>query len=152
MKINLICVGKIKEPYLRDAVNEYIKRLKPWCMLNVIEINEGNFNKSDIEIKEIEGKQIKTKIKGYVIATAIDGVQKNSLEFAKEIEKLQISGKNEISIIIGGSTGLSEEILEDADEKISFSKMTFPHQLFRVMMLEQVYRALSILNNSAYHK
>jgi len=152
MKINLICVGKIKEPYLRDAVNEYIKRLKPWCMLNVIEINEGNFNKSDIEIKEIEGKQIKTKIKGYVIATAIDGVQKNSLEFAKEIEKLQISGKNEISIIIGGSTGLSEEILEDADEKISFSKMTFPHQLFRVMMLEQIYRALSILNNSAYHK
>lgn len=152
MKINLICVGKIKEPYLRDAVNEYIKRLKPWCMLNVIEINEGNFNKSDIEIKEIEGKQIKTKIKGYIIATAIDGVQKNSLEFAKEIEKLQISGKNEISIIIGGSTGLSEEILEDADEKISFSKMTFPHQLFRVMMLEQIYRALSILNNSAYHK
>ena len=152
MKINLICVGKIKEPYLRDAVNEYIKRLKPWCMLNVIEINEGNFNKSDIEIKEIEGKQIKTKIKGYVIVTAIDGVQKNSLEFAKEIEKLQISGKNEISIIIGGSTGLSEEILEDADEKISFSKMTFPHQLFRVMMLEQIYRALSILNNSAYHK
>ena len=152
MKINLICVGKIKEPYLRDAVNEYIKRLKPWCMLNVIEINEGNFNKSDIEIKEIEGKQIKTKIKGYVIATAIDGVQKNSLEFAKEIEKLQISGKNEISIIIGGSTGLSEEILEDPDEKISFSKMTFPHQLFRVMMLEQIYRALSILNNSAYHK
>ena len=152
MKINLICVGKIKEPYLRDAVNEYIKRLKSWCMLNVIEINEGNFNKSDIEIKEIEGKQIKTKIKGYVIATAIDGVQKNSLEFAKEIEKLQISGKNEISIIIGGSTGLSEEILEDADEKISFSKMTFPHQLFRVMMLEQIYRALSILNNSAYHK
>lgn len=152
MKVNLICVGKIKEPYLRDAVNEYIKRVKPWCMLNVIEINEGNFNKSDIEIKEIEGKQIKTKIKGYVIATAIDGVQKNSLEFAKEIEKLQISGKNEISIIIGGSTGLSEEILEDADEKISFSKMTFPHQLFRVMMLEQIYRALSILNNSAYHK
>lgn len=152
MKINLICVGKIKEPYLRDAANEYIKRLKPWCMLNVIEINEGNFNKSDIEIKEIEGKQIKTKIKGYVIASAIDGVQKNSLEFAKEIEKLQISGKNEISIIIGGSTGLSEEILEDADEKISFSKMTFPHQLFRVMMLEQIYRALSILNNSAYHK
>ena len=152
MKINLICVGKIKEPYLRDAVNEYIKRLKPWCMLNVIEINEGNFNKSDIEIKEIEGKQIKTKIKGYIIATAIDGVQKTSLEFAKEIEKLQISGKNEISIIIGGSTGLSEEILEDADDKISFSKMTFPHQLFRVMMLEQIYRALSILNNSAYHK
>ncbi len=152
MKINLICVGKIKEPYLRDAVNEYIKRLKPWCILNIIEINEGNFNKSDIEIKEIEGKQIKTKIKGYVIATAIDGVQKNSLEFAREIEKLQISGKNEISIIIGGSTGLSEEILEDADEKISFSKMTFPHQLFRVMMLEQIYRALSILNNSAYHK
>ena len=152
MKINLICVGKIKEPYLRDAVNEYIKRLKPWCILNIIEINEGNFNKSDIEIKEIEGKQVKTKIKGYVIATAIDGVQKNSLEFAKEIEKLQISGKNEISIIIGGSTGLSEEILEDADEKISFSKMTFPHQLFRVMMLEQIYRALSILNNSAYHK
>lgn len=64
MKINLICVGKIKEPYLRDAVNEYIKRLKPWCILNIIEINEGNFNKSDIEIKEIEGKQIKTKIKG----------------------------------------------------------------------------------------
>lgn len=152
MKINLICVGKIKEPYLRDAVNEYIKRLKPWCMLNVIEINEGNFNKSDIEIKEIEGKQIKTKIKGHVIATAIDGVQKTSLEFAKEIKKLQISGKNEISIIIGGSTGLSEEILENADEKISFSKMTFPHQLFRVMMLEQIYRALSILNNSAYHK
>lgn len=152
MKINLICVGKIKETYLKDAVNEYIKRLKPWCILNVIEINEGNFNKSDIEIKEIEGKQIKTKIKGYVIATAIDGVQKNSFEFAKEIEKLQISGKNEISIIIGGSTGLSEEILEDADEKISFSKMTFPHQLFRVIMLEQIYRALSILNNSAYHK
>ena len=152
MKINLICVGKIKEPYLRDAVNEYIKRLQPWCILNIIEINEGNLNKSAIEIKENEGKQIKTKIKGYVIATAIDGVQKNSLEFAREIEKLQISGKNEISIIIGGSTGLSEEILEDADEKISFSKMTFPHQLFRVMMLEQIYRALSILNNSAYHK
>ena len=152
MKINLICVGKIKEAYLRDAVDEYIKRLKAWCILNVVEIDEGNFNKSDVEIREIEGRQIKTKLRGYVIATAIDGIQKSSIEFAKEIEKLQVSGKNEISIIIGGSTGLSEEILRSANEKISFSKMTFPHQLFRVMMLEQIYRALSILNNSAYHK
>ena len=111
-----------------------------------------NFNKSDVEIREIEGRQIKTKLRGYVIAAAIDGIQKSSLEFAKEMEKLQVSGKNEISIIIGGSTGLSEEILRSANEKISFSKMTFPHQLFRVMMLEQIYRALSILNNSAYHK
>lgn len=152
MKINLICVGKIKEAYLRDAADEYIKRLKAWCTLNVVEIDEGNFNKSDVEIREIEGRQIKTKLRGYVIATAIDGIQKSSIEFAKEMEKLQVSGKNEISIILGGSTGLSEEIIRSANEKISFSKMTFPHQLFRVMMLEQIYRALSILNNSAYHK
>ena len=152
VKINLICVGKIKEKYLNDAINEYAKRLKPWANLNIIEVEEGNFNKTNTEIREIEGDRIRSKIKGYLIVTCIDGQQKGSEEFSKEISKLQVDGVSEISIVIGGSVGLSEDILGKADYKLSFSKMTFPHQLFRVMMLEQLYRAFSIINNSSYHK
>lgn len=152
VKINLICIGKVKEKYLNEAINEYAKRLRLWATLNIIEVDEGNFNKSDNEIKEIEGSRLKSKIKGYLVVACIEGQQKTSEELSKEISKLQVDGVSEISIVIGGSLGVSKEILDMADCKLSFSKMTFPHQLFRVMMLEQLYRAFSIINNSSYHK
>ena len=159
MRINIVCVGKIKEKYLKLGIDEFKKRLSKYCKLEIIELEDEKApeNLSDKEmlmIKEKEGKKILSKIKdnSYVIALAIDGKNLSSEELAETINKLGVRGISNITFVIGGSLGLSDEVLSRADYKLSFSKMTFPHQLFRVMLLEQVYRAFRIMKNEPYHK
>ncbi len=159
MKITILAVGKLKEKYFTSAVQEYSKRLGRYCKLEIIETadektpdnastNEGNI------IRAKEAGRLKKYIKddAYVIALAINGKQMPSEGFADKLDKLGIRGISHIIFIIGGSTGLDSSILEMADEEISFSLMTFPHQLMRVILLEQVYRAYRIINGEPYHK
>ena len=159
MRINIVCVGKIKEKYLKLGIDEFKKRLSKSCKLEIIELEDEKApeNLSDKEmlmIKEKEGKKILSKIKdnSYVIALAIDGKNLSSEELAETINKLGVRGISNITFVIGGSLGLSDEVLSRADYKLSFSKMTFPHQLMRLILLEQVYRAYRINNGEPYHK
>ncbi|WP_455543540.1 23S rRNA (pseudouridine(1915)-N(3))-methyltransferase RlmH [Intestinibacter sp.] len=159
MRINIVCVGKIKEKYLKLGIDEFKKRLSKYCKLEIIELEDEKApeNLSDKEmlmIKEKEGKKILSKIKdnSYVIALAIDGKNLSSEELAEIINKLGVRGISNITFVIGGSLGLSDEVLSRADYKLSFSKMTFPHQLMRLILLEQVYRAYRINNGEPYHK
>ena len=159
MRINIVCVGKIKEKYLKLGIDEFKKRLSKYCKLEIIELEDEKApeNLSDKEmliIKEKEGKKILSKIKdnSYVIALAIDGKNLSSEELAQTINKLGVRGVSNITLVIGGSLGLSDEVLSRADYKLSFSKMTFPHQLMRLILLEQVYRAYRINNGEPYHK
>ena len=158
MRINIVCVGKIKEKYLKLGIDEFKKRLSKYCKLEIIELEDEKApeNLSDKEmlmIKEKEGKKILSKIKdnSYVIALAIDGKNLSSEELAETINKLGVRGISNITFVIGGSLGLSDEVLSRADYKLSFSKMTFPHQLMRLILLEQVYRAYRINNGEPYH-
>ena len=150
---------KIKEKYLKLGIDEFKKRLSKYCKLEIIELEDEKApeNLSDKEmliIKEKEGKKILSKIKdnSYVIALAIDGKNLSSEELAQTINKLGVRGVSNITFVIGGSLGLSDEVLSRADYKLSFSKMTFPHQLMRLILLEQVYRAYRINNGEPYHK
>ena len=159
MRINIVCVGNIKEKYLKLGIDEFKKRLSKYCKLEIIELEDEKApeNLSDKEmliIKEKEGKKILSKIKdnSYVIALAIDGKNLSSEELAQTINKLGVRGVSNITFVIGGSLGLSDEVLSRADYKLSFSKMTFPHQLMRLILLEQVYRAYRINNGEPYHK
>ena len=159
MRINIVCVGKIKEKYLKLGIDEFKKRLSKYCKLEIIELEDEKApeNLSDKEmlmIKEKEGKKILSKIKdnSYVIALAIDGKNLSSEELAETINKLGVRGISNITFVIGGSLGLSDEVLSRADYKLSFSKMTFPHQLMRLILLEQVYRAYRKNNGEPYHK
>ena len=159
MRINIVCVGKIKEKYLKLGIDEFKKRLSKYCKLEIIELEDEKApeNLSDKEmliIKEKEGKKILSKIKdnSYVFALAIDGKNLSSEELAETINKLGVRGISNITFVIGGSLGLSDEVLSRADYKLSFSKMTFPHQLMRLILLEQVYRAYRINNGEPYHK
>ena len=159
MRINIVCVGKIKEKYLKLGIDEFKKRLSKYCKLEIIELEDEKApeNLSDKEmlmIKEKEGKKILSKIKdnSYVIALAIDGKNLSSEELAETINKLGVRGISNITFVIGGSLGISDEVLSIADYKLSFSKMTFPHQLMRLILLEQVYRAYRINNGEPYHK
>ena len=159
MRISIICVGKIKEKYLKLGIDEFKKRLSKYCKLEIIELDDEKApeNLSDKEIlmiKEKEGKKILSKIKdnSYVIALAIDGKNLSSEELADTINNLGVRGNSHIVFIIGGSLGLSDEILSRANYKLSFSKMTFPHQLMRLILLEQVYRAYRINSGEPYHK
>ncbi len=159
MRINIVCVGKIKEKYLKLGIDEFKKRLSKYCKLEIIELEDEKApeNLSDKEmlmIKEKEGKKILSKIKdnSYVIALAIDGKNLSSEELAETINKLGVRGISNITFVIGGSLGLSDEVLSRADYKLSFSKMTFPHQLMRLILLEQVYRVYRINNGEPYHK
>lgn len=159
MRINIVCVGKIKEKYLKLGIDEFKKRLSKYCKLEIIELEDEKApeNLSDKEmlmIKEKEGKKILSKIKdnSYVIALAIDGKNLSSEELAETINKLGVRGISNITFVIGGSLGLSDEVLSRSDYKLSFSKMTFPHQLMRLILLEQVYRAYRINNGEPYHK
>ena len=149
--IKLICVGKIKEKYLTDAINEYLKRLSKYTKINLIEVPDENFDIT--KTLETEKKSILKYVseKDYIITMEIDGKELSSIEFAKKIDEIQISNSN-ICFIIGGSYGLSDEIKKMSNFKLSFSKMTFPHQLFRLILLEQIYRAYKINNNESYHK
>ena len=156
IKINLVCVGKVKEKYFAEGIEEYAKRLGKFCTFKITEIDEENYKKTNSSIadtiKEKEGENILRALSGYVIACAINGRKYSSEALASKIENLAMSGVSEIAFVIGGSYGLSERVIKRADEKISFSDMTFPHTLFRLMFCEQLYRAFTINANLPYHK
>jgi 23S rRNA (pseudouridine1915-N3)-methyltransferase len=159
MKVSLICVGKLKEKYLTMGMEEYLKRLSRYSTLEVIQLPDENTpdnasNATMEAIKKKEGDRILKVLRddSYCIALAIQGKMLSSVELADQLEKLFVSGKSHISFIIGGSLGLSDEVLHRADYQLSFSKMTFPHQLMRLILVEQIYRAFRIINNEPYHK
>ena len=159
MKITILCVGKVKEKFYQDAIKEFHKRLSRYCKLNIVEVPDEKTQEQASEteiniVKDKEGERILKSIKedAYVICLAIDGKQLDSVELSQKIDKLCVSGKSHICFIIGGSLGLSDAVLARADYKLSFSRMTFPHQLMRVILLEQIYRAFRISNNEPYHK
>ena len=150
--IKIICVGKIKEKFFKEALEEYQKRLTKYTKINIIEVEDINLNNEEL-IKQKESEQIKKYIdkKDYIITLEIEGKQLSSIELSKKIQEIETINPN-ITFIIGGSYGLDEEIKKISNYKLSFSKLTFPHQLFRVILLEQIYRAYKIKNNESYHK
>lgn len=159
MKITVITVGKIKEKYLKDAIAEYSKRLSKYCKLEIIEVSDEKTPDSasevvEMQIRDKEGDRILKYIKDdmYVITLEIAGKMLTSEELAEKIENLGIQGKSSIAFIIGGSIGLGNKILKRSDYALSFSKMTFPHQLMRVILLEQIYRSYRIISGEPYHK
>ena len=143
--IKVICVGKVKERYLRDGINDYEKRISKYHKINIIKVEDSNINdEKDRIIKYIDNRD-------YVITLEIEGNLLDSVSFAEKIDKVFINNPN-ITFIIGGSYGLHDDIKKMANYKLSFSKFTFPHQLFRIILLEQIYRAFKIINNETYHK
>lgn len=159
MNITFVTVGKMKEKYFRDAVAEYQKRLSKYCKLEIVEVAD---EKTPDRASETEEAQIKQKEairilkavrdNAYCIALAIDGKKRDSVNLAEHIEQLGLSGKSNLVFVIGGSLGLHESVTQRADETLSFSDMTFPHQLMRVILMEQIYRSFRILNGEPYHK
>lgn len=159
MEIRILSVGKIKEKYLSDGIREYAKRLSRYCKLSFLQAaDEKTPDKAsealNTQIKEVEGERLLKYIReqDYVIALAIDGKMLDSVELSQKLESLGVSGKSSIAFVIGGSLGLSDAVLKRADFKLSFSKMTFPHQLMQMILLEQIYRAYRIINHEPYHK
>ena len=159
MNIDIVCVGRIKERYLTDAIAEYSKRLSRYCKLDIIEVADEKTPEHasagvDRQIKAKEGERIAKHLKdgAFVIALAINGKQLSSEELAAKINDLGLRGTSHIQLVIGGSIGLDDAVLKRADYKLSFSKMTFPHQLMRVILLEQIYRAYKINAHEPYHK
>lgn len=159
MNISIITVGKLKEKYLKQGIEEYLKRLSAYAKVEIIEVpdekapEELSAVEMDI-VKQKEGERILAKVQtdAHVIALAIEGKLKSSEELADTLDKLATYGKSKVAFIIGGSLGLSKEVLNRADEKLSFSRMTFPHQLMRLILVEQVYRAFRINRGEPYHK
>ena len=143
--IKIICIGKLKEKYLTEGVNDYLTRLRKYHKINLIELPDSNIN--------TEGNEILKYIthKDYIISLAINGIELSSSELANKIDKTFITNSN-ITFIIGGSNGIREDILNKSDMLLSFSKLTYPHGLFRLILLEQIYRSFKILNNESYHK
>ncbi len=159
MNIKVVCIGKLKEKYWTDAIKEYSKRLGRFCNLQIVELKESRLPenpspKDDENVKKAEGEAILGNIKKdeYVITLEINGKGLDSEELAQKIQKLTVDGISKIVFVIGGSLGLSQEVSNRADFKLSFSRMTFPHQMMRVILLEQIYRAFKINNNETYHK
>ena len=159
MKITIICVGKIKEKFYRDAIDEYRKRLSRYAKLEIVEVvdektKDQASEAEDLMVKEKEGERILKNIKedAYVVALAIEGKMYDSVALYNHLQTLGVNGKSHLTFVIGGSLGLSSQVLSRADEKLSFSPMTFPHQLMRVVLLEQIYRCFRIQNNEPYHK
>ena len=159
MKITIITVGKIKEKYLKDAIAEYSKRLTKYCKLDIVEVADEKTpdNASEIveeAIRDKEAERIMKHIKDdmYVVTLEIGGKMLTSEELSKKIERLGIQGKSDVAFVIGGSIGLGKEVLKRSDYALSFSKMTFPHQLMRVILLEQIYRSYRIMKGEPYHK
>ncbi|MCH5180559.1 MAG: 23S rRNA (pseudouridine(1915)-N(3))-methyltransferase RlmH [Erysipelotrichales bacterium] len=160
MKIKLITVGKIKESFFVEAINEYIKRLKPYCCLEIFEVSDETIAKNsndslDAMVKEKEGEKILSKIKEneYVILLDFkESKEYDSLDFAKHLDMLMTNGKSSLTFVIGGSLGLGENVRKRGNERLLLSKMTFTHQMTRIILLEQIYRAFKILNNETYHK
>ena|SRR5690625_1035155 len=159
MHIHLISVGKIKEKYMKQGIAEFEKRLQTYCKLTMVELADEQapeqLSEKDLQkVKDKEGARILGKVKegDYVIALDVQGIQWSSEQLAREIQKLSFQGKNKLVFVIGGSNGLSSEILKRANLKLSFSNMTFPHQLMKLILLEQVYRAFKIQKREPYHK
>lgn len=159
MNIKVICVGKLKEKYLKQGIAEYSKRLSKFCKFEVIEVSDEKapekLSLAEMEaVKQKEGERILHKIrdKEYVYALAIEGTERSSEEFASELEKLGTYGHSDLTFVIGGSLGLSPEVLKRAQTKISFGRFTLPHQLMRLVLTEQIYRGFMINNGSPYHK
>lgn len=159
MEIRILTVGKIKEKYLNAGIEEYAKRLSRYCKLTFLQVpDEKTPDKAsdalNRQIKETEGQRLMKHIReqDYVIALAIDGQMLDSVELSRKIQQLGVMGNSSIAFVIGGSLGLSDEVLTRADYKLSFSKMTFPHQLMQMILLEQIYRSYRIMNNEPYHK
>ena len=149
--IKIICVGKIKEKYYTDAVNEYLKRLSKYTKINLIEVKDEDFDINKTLTKEKDSILKYIDDKDYVITMEIEGNELDSISLAKHIDNIQNNYSN-ITFIIGGSYGLHDDIKKRSNYKLSFSKLTFPHQLFRVILLEQIYRSFKINNNETYHK
>ncbi len=159
MKITVLAVGKIKEKYFTGAVEEYAKRLSRFCRLELVEVPDektpdGAGRAQELQIRIKEGERILQKLPGssFVVALSIDGRMLDSVELSRQMERWNVNGISHITFVIGGSLGLSPQVLERADMKLSFSKMTFPHQLMRVILLEQVYRSYMIRSGAPYHK
>ena len=159
MKITVLAVGKIKERFYTDAVSEYAKRLSRYCRLEIVEVADektpdGAGEAMERKIKEKEGERLLSHIKDnmYVIALAIEGKARSSEELSGRLDNLGLQGNSDIAFVIGGSLGLSEAVLKRADEALSFSRMTFPHQLMRVILLEQIYRSFKIQHGEPDHK
>lgn len=159
MKITLITVGKLKEKYLKLGIEEYAKRLSAYCKLSFIEIADEkapeNLSMKEMDmVKAKEGQRILAKIKpqSYVIALAIEGKTYTSEQLSQHLSHLMLHGKSDLIFIIGGSLGLHEAVIQRADENLSFSKMTFPHQLMKLILVEQLYRSYKIIEGSPYHK
>ena len=156
MNIKIIAVGKLKEKYTKDAIDEFKKRLGAFCSLSLVEIPAQEIKDENLneKYKETEGQKILAAIKpdSYVITLEISGKSLSSEEFAQKIKTLSQEGHNEVVFVIGGANGLSKAVSERANFKLSFSKMTFTHQLIRIFLYEQIYRAFKIINNEAYHR
>jgi 23S rRNA (pseudouridine1915-N3)-methyltransferase len=159
MKITILCVGKIKERYFVDAIAEYSKRLGRYVTLQIVEVADektpdGASEALEEQIRAKEGERLMKYFNkdAYRIALAIDGKMRDSVDLSKHMEQLGVRGNSHIIFVIGGSLGLSAQVLKECDERLSFSPMTFPHQLMRVILLEQIYRAYRIMNHEPYHK
>ena len=156
VKVKIVAVGKVKEKYFLDGINEYAKRLKRFCQFSIVEVAEENYDKAQGKmldvIKEKEAERTLPNLNGFVFAMAIEGEKFSSENFAKKIKNLTDDGVGEFTFVIGGSYGLSDKVKKRADKLISFSDMTFPHTLFRLMLCEQIYRAYTINEGTAYHK
>lgn len=159
MNIQIVSVGKLKEKYLKMGIEEYTKRLGAYAKIDLVEVADEkapeNLSEADMEIvKKKEGDRILAKIGAdtYVIALAIEGKMKTSEQLAGDIESLMTYGRSKVAFVIGGSLGLHEDVMKRSDEKLSFSKMTLPHQLMKLVLVEQIYRAFRIMKNEPYHK
>lgn len=159
MRVTILCVGKVKENFYQKAIEEFSKRLSRYCKLSIVEVadekTDETASETEIEIvKDKEGERLLKNIKddGYVICLAINGKMLDSVELSEKMQQLAVTGNSHIYFVIGGSLGLSDKILKKADYLLSFSRMTFPHQLMRVILLEQIYRAYRIANHEPYHK
>ncbi len=159
MQITIVAVGKLKEKYLKMGIEEYLKRLSAYARVTIVEVSDEkapeNLSDGDmLRVKEKEGERILASLKNsqHVVALAIDGEMWSSERLADKLDSWAIYGKSSVAFVIGGSLGLSEQVLKRADEKLSFSKMTFPHQLMRLILVEQVYRGFKIIKGEPYHK
>ena len=152
MKINIVCVGKIKERFFTDAIKEYLKRISRFADLKIIEVEESSKLTNLEQKSKTEGEKLLQKCSGFVVALDGGGKLLSSTELADFVHKQKVQGESTISFVIGGSNGLSKEVLNRADLILSFGKITFPHQLFRVVLVEQIYRVLTIIEGLPYHK
>ena len=159
LKIKIITVGKLKEKYLVQGINEYLKRLQSYAKVEIIEVADEkapeNLSEAEmLQVKGKEGERILAKIndQDYVFVLAINGKQFSSEEFSKEVEQLGINGKSQLAFVIGGSLGLSDQVLKRSQQQMSFGKLTYPHQLMRLVLVEQIYRGFRIMRGEPYHK